>query len=137
MFGDQPILIVEDESIVALDLAMAVEDHGGRVIGPVATVAEALELIDTQPVAAAILDAILRDRDVTPLALRLVERKVPFIIHTGTGLPLALAMLHPHLPLLRKPQQTMAVLGRLLDEMRGCIHAHHSVPDDMPRPRLH
>jgi DNA-binding NtrC family response regulator len=117
MLNGLPILIVEDEPMVALDLALAVEDIEGKPIGPVATVAEALALIDAQVVAAAILDANLLDRDVTPLALALVERSVPFVIHTGTGLPDDLAKSHPDLPVVMKPARATVVLAALLQQV--------------------
>lgn len=35
------ILIVEDEAVIALHLAMIIEDQDGQVVGPAASVAEA------------------------------------------------------------------------------------------------
>jgi hypothetical protein len=40
------VLIVEDEPFIALDLAMAVEEARGKVIGPAGSVCEALMLIE-------------------------------------------------------------------------------------------
>jgi DNA-binding response OmpR family regulator len=39
------ILIVEDEAVIALHLAMVIEDQDGQVVGPAASVAEATEMI--------------------------------------------------------------------------------------------
>jgi DNA-binding NtrC family response regulator len=118
MFAEKPILIVEDEAFVALDLSMAVEEFHGQVIGPVATVTEALALLKTETIAAAILDANLADRDVTPVALRLAERGVPFVIHTGSGIPAELAAIHPNLTMIVKPVPSAIVIVCLLNEMR-------------------
>jgi CheY-like chemotaxis protein len=118
MFSDAPILIAEDNLYLALDLSNAVEDMDGRVIGPASTVLEALGLLASQPVAAAIIDCQLADRDVAPLAERLAERGVPFIIHTSTPVPHAIGDRHPQVPVLMKPLQSSAVLTCLLDEMR-------------------
>lgn len=118
MFGEKRILIVEDEAMVALGLSMAVEDLEGTVIGPVATVAEGLSLIDTETIAAAVLDANLADRDVTPLAAALVEAGIPLVIYTGTGLPAELADLHPDMPVLMKPANPTAVAMRLFEEIQ-------------------
>ncbi len=60
------VLVVEDEQIIALDLAAAVEEAGCNVVGPVGMVREALALIDDN-VGAAILDITLRDGDVVPV----------------------------------------------------------------------
>jgi DNA-binding response OmpR family regulator len=118
MFEDRPILIVEDECYLALDLANAVEDWNGKVVGPAATIVEALALLDTENVAAAILDSQLTDGDVTPVALELAGRGVPFVIHTGTGLPPQLAASLPNVPLVMKPVRPLVVLACLLNEMR-------------------
>jgi hypothetical protein len=45
MLNDCLILIAEDQAFIALELAMAVEDAGGVVAGPVASVQSALLLI--------------------------------------------------------------------------------------------
>jgi hypothetical protein len=117
MLNGLPILIVEDEQLVALDLALAIEHLDGCPVGPVGTVAEAFALLESAPVAAAILDANLLDRDVTPLAIALVEKSVPFVIHSGTGLPAELAAQHPSLPVIRKPARSTAVLAALLQRL--------------------
>ena len=118
MFSDAPILIVEDNLYLALDLSNAVEDMNGSVIGPVSTVSEALRLLNVQYVAAAIVDCTLADRDAAPLAWQLRERGVPFIIHTAAPLPQVIAELHPQVPVLSKPLKASTVLNCLLDEMR-------------------
>jgi len=117
MLNGLTILIVEDEALVALALAEAVEDLEGRAVGPVATVTEALALLEHEQVAAAILDANLRDRDVTPLAMQLIEASVPFVVHAGTGLPTDLAARHPDVPVVMKPARSTAVLAALLQQV--------------------
>jgi DNA-binding response OmpR family regulator len=119
MLAGMQILIVEDETMVALGLAAAVEDLDGRVVGPVATVADALLLLAEKPVAAAVLDANLIDRDVTPLALALLEKAVPFVVHSGTGLPDDLAAAHPNLMVVMKPASPNIVLANLFDQIDG------------------
>ncbi len=114
MLNGLAILIVEDEPLVALDLAEAVLRVAGRPVGPVPTVAEALELLKTEDIEAAILDANLTDRDVTPLALALIGRGVPFIVHTGTGLPEELARQYPGITVVPKPARSTRVLAALL-----------------------
>jgi DNA-binding response OmpR family regulator len=114
---DLAILIAEDEVLLALDLAAALEDRGAHVIGPVLTVAEGLAMAERGGIAAAILDANLLDRDITPLALRLIDQGVPFVIHTGTGLPEDLARAHPELKVVMKPALPETVLRALDMEM--------------------
>ncbi|RUV48377.1 response regulator, partial [Mesorhizobium sp. M5C.F.Ca.IN.020.29.1.1] len=50
------ILIVEDEFLIAMDLKLLLEHHGWRVMGPVATVRDALRLLDDELPAVALLD---------------------------------------------------------------------------------
>lgn len=111
------ILIVEDEAFIAIDLADAITDRNGFAIGPVATVAEALALLEQGSVDAAILDANLLDCDVTPVALRLMEMGVAFLIHSATGVPADLAALHPDVRCVRKPARPAAVVTLLLEHI--------------------
>jgi two-component system, response regulator PdtaR len=62
------VLIVEDELLIALDLQDAVEAAHARVVGPAATVREALDLLRHEPVNAAILDVNLPRREPTVVA---------------------------------------------------------------------
>ena len=97
------ILVVEDEPFIALDVALAIEDAGGKVAGPAASVKEALALIDTMPIVAAILDVNLVDGDISPVAERLITAGIPVILQTGIGLPPKLVARFPDLPVNIKP----------------------------------
>jgi DNA-binding NtrC family response regulator len=119
MLDGLPILIVEDQPLIALELCEIVESFDGRVIGPIASVAEALVRVDQERIAGAILDANLLDRDVTPLALHLIDRGTPIVIYTGTGLPDELARAHPDLPMILKPARAITVLAILVDRIRA------------------
>lgn len=78
------ILIVEDEYIIALDLAQSLEELGATVIGPVASVAQALSIISTRDKPhAAVLDVNLGNEKVFPVADELVARGIPFLFATG------------------------------------------------------
>ena len=120
MLSKKSILIVEDNCFLALDLAFAVEELGCEVVGPVASVADALVLLDCNILSGAVLDCQLVDRDVTPVVLKLVDRGIPLIIHTGTGIPPELAKLHPNLPVVMKPLKPAIVIEMLLARMRTC-----------------
>lgn len=124
MFEGLTILIVEDEPIIGINLAVTVEDLGGRVAGPVATVAAAIELVPHIDASGAVLDGRLADRDVTPLAIDLAARGIPFVVHSGTGLPDALALTHPDLPLIMKPASSVAVLRELADRIGRAREAY-------------
>jgi len=81
------VLVVEDEPFIALALALAIEDAGGVVVGPAGSVREALALLQSTPVTAAILDANLPDGDISPILEILVDRDTPLIVQSGVGLP--------------------------------------------------
>ena len=118
MLNDSAILIVEDNVYLALDLSQAVEESHGRVVGPVATVAEALALVEREPITAALLDSHLADRDVTPVVMLLAAKGVPFVVHSATALPPEIEQLVPDVPLLVEPLQAAAAVARLAAEMK-------------------
>lgn len=78
------VLIAEDEYFVAQDIAATLAACGAQVVGPVATLAEALELAQ-QPLDAAILDINLRGSVVYPLVDELASRGVRVVFATGYG----------------------------------------------------
>ena len=110
------ILVAEDEPIIALDLVWAIGDAGHLAIGPSATVADALALLDREPVCAAILDVNLLDGDITPVVEYLVARGVPLVLHTGVGVPPELAARMPDLIVRLKPTSA-ADLVALIETM--------------------
>ncbi|WP_210529587.1 response regulator [Rubellimicrobium arenae] len=78
------ILVVEDDYITAEDLAMELASLGAEVIGPVPDLAGAFELLAADPPPhAAILDINLGGEMVFPLADRLRDRAIPFVLATG------------------------------------------------------
>lgn len=103
MLNHALVLVVEDEPFIALDVALAVQDAGGKVVGPAATVREALALIATNAIAAAILDVNLSDGDISPVAELLIDAGIPIILQTGIGLPPELAARYPDIVVHIKP----------------------------------
>jgi DNA-binding response OmpR family regulator len=108
------VLIVEDEPFIALDLATAVEDARGKVIGPAGSVREALALIELHLVQAAVLDVNLSDGDVTPVAELLIEGGVPVIFYSGLALPVALRERYPSASAYKKPTLPEQLLTELV-----------------------
>jgi len=78
------ILIVEDESLVAMLLETILEDMGCEIVGPAGSVEEALG-IATGEIDAALLDVNVAGRHVFPVAEVLEARDVPIIFSTGYG----------------------------------------------------
>src|SRR5687768_4276243 len=139
MFGENAVLIVEDNVFLAVDLSEAIEELKGRVVGPTSRVAEALDLLDSQEIAAAIVDAHLADLDMFMLTSKLKQLGVPFVLQAENDLPETVSFLHPEVPVLRKPVQPGAVLTCLLDEIRkngGLRRENISVPKLGRTPKL-
>lgn len=85
-FAGRRVLIVEDESLVAMLLETIMEDMGCTPVGPAATVDEGLRIVaDGEPLDAALLDVNVAGRQVFPVAQALKDRGVPFVFSTGYG----------------------------------------------------
>ena len=107
------ILVLEDEWIIALDTQDMLESAGFEVVGPVATVREALKLRLNSPIYAAVLDVHLKHEMSFPVAEALVASATPFIFVSGfdaTDLPAQFR----HHPLLTKPLVAERLLAALL-----------------------
>jgi DNA-binding response OmpR family regulator len=83
-FAGRSILVVEDEPLVAMDIATEFEDRGAHVV-QTHSLKAALKLIETDGLSAAILDHGLKDGDSTQLCERLNERRIPFVTYSGYG----------------------------------------------------
>jgi|SRR5579871_898393 len=79
------ILIVEDETIVALLIEDLVAELGHAVAGVVARLGEALARADDHTFDLAILDVHLQGENVFPFADRLLANGTPFLFATGFG----------------------------------------------------
>jgi len=77
--------VVEDEPLVALDLSAGLQEAGAEVAASTGSASEALNLIDSQPLDAALLDGNLNGRPVDDIAAALTRRKVPYAFVTGYG----------------------------------------------------
>lgn len=109
------ILLVEDEMIVALDLQIALENAGAKVLGPMVRIADAHAAVQdgTNPVQGAILDVTLNGDDVFPVADTLFERGIPFVLHTGQDDAAALTERFHGMPICAKPCLSRTVLQAL------------------------
>lgn len=135
MLNHALILVAEDEPFIALDVALAVEDAGGEVAGPAASVREALALIEALPIVAAILDVNLADGDISPVAERLIEAGIPIILQTGIGLPPRLVARFPDLPVHIKPCVAAVLVAHLEALIRSDRTALRANDDETSTPR--
>jgi DNA-binding response OmpR family regulator len=108
------ILIIEDEAIIAMMLEDAVEQAGMAVQGTVASLAAAMAALAAGGMDVALLDLQLGQDSALPVAQRLQELGIPYVICTGFGdaaLPDGLAPLR----VLTKPVD--------FQELREALHA--------------
>jgi CheY-like chemotaxis protein len=79
------VLLVEDESMVALLLENMLAELGHEVVGPVARLDAALAMAQGQALDAALLDVNLNGKEIYPVAEALAAREIPFVFVTGYG----------------------------------------------------
>ena len=105
------VLLVEDEALVGMMIQDTLADCGFQIIGPVCTMAEALDAARSGDFDTAILDINLGDELVYPVADILVRRRVPFIFVTGYEVD-GVDRRFSDVPVLQKPVE-QEVLQRL------------------------
>ena len=106
------VLIVEDEWLIAQDLAEEISDAGYAVIGPAHNVSDALQLIDDETADGALLDVNLRNETSYPIAEALTLRGIPFTFISGYERN-QLDPVFGSCAMLKKPIQVRALRTRL------------------------
>lgn len=97
------IFIVEDDFFIAQDVAASLAAAGAQIVGPAASVAEALTLVArAESLDGALLDINLRGEMAYPVADALQVRSVPFVFATGYDRAAILAR-YADVPLCEKP----------------------------------
>ncbi len=85
MLNGKRVLLVEDEALIAMLLQSMLEENGVEVIGPAATLDEAMTLANQGGFDAALLDLNLEDGLSYPVAELLRTRGIPFAITSGSA----------------------------------------------------
>lgn len=109
------ILIVEDEYLIAEEVARYFASLGATVLGPVPTVEQARRY--TEQADAAVLDINLAGQAVFPIADRLAERGVPFVFFSGYDRSIVPGRLR-HVASLAKPANFGAIFDALFPNPR-------------------
>jgi DNA-binding response OmpR family regulator len=76
------ILVVEDEALVRLDVTGRLQDAGATVLSA-SRLDKALDLAGYPNLSAGVLDFDLGSTDSTAVCWKLVDRRIPFMFHTG------------------------------------------------------
>jgi CheY-like chemotaxis protein len=100
---DIRILVVEDNFLAADSLVAELQRLGYLPVGPVASLAEALAMLDTEPIDGAILDINIIGGTSAPIAERLLKCGCPFFFITGYASPYMLPASLKHVKRLNKP----------------------------------
>lgn len=80
------LLVVEDESLIAMMIGDMLRDFGCVVVGPAGSVEHAMALIEREAVDGALLDVNLSNgKRSYPVAEALQKRGIPFAFVTGYG----------------------------------------------------
>ena len=110
------LLIVEDDYLLAIELARGLEDYGAEIAGMAGTVADAEALIAMQGdrLDGVVLDINLGDEQVYPVADLLMSRGLPFVFATGYDL-WVIPETYAGIPRCEKPIRA-SVLAHLLAE---------------------
>jgi len=77
------ILLVEDEALVGIEMQISLEEAGYDVAGPAASVRQALNILEKKKCDIAILDINLGRENSIPIAEKLQEKNIPFIVVSG------------------------------------------------------
>jgi DNA-binding response OmpR family regulator len=107
------ILIVEDEYFIAMQVANTITCCGGLVVGPVADLEKARDLVQRETVDGVILDLMLNGETSLPFADELMSRGTPVILTTGYAQS-HIPKRYSDLPQLTKPVRE-AALVRLVE----------------------
>jgi CheY-like chemotaxis protein len=104
------MLVVEDETLVAMMVEDMLSDFGCVVVDVAGSVSTGLALVADPALAldGAILDVNLGGEKVYPVADALTARGVPFMFATGYGIS-GIAASYAHLPALAKPYEPQAL----------------------------
>ena len=111
--SDTRVLVVDDEALTAYEVTKQLKEAGFDVIGPAASVAQALRLLEEPSGCdAAVLDVNLGRETSEVVARRLSSSGTPFVTITGYA-RLQLPSAFKAAPLLTKPISSSALVGTL------------------------
>jgi len=80
-------MVVEDEPLIGLDIAISLELAGAEILGPFLTAGTALKAMDATAtglsLTSAVLDVNFGDHTSEDVAKKLTDLSIPFVFHTG------------------------------------------------------
>ncbi|OAN56390.1 response regulator [Sphingobium sp. TCM1] len=127
------ILLIEDEPLVAMELAALLEDHGAVVPAVAASADEAMALVKTGGFDAALLDGNLQGAPVDAIAQALATNGIPFAFVTGYGRENLPAGFDSH-PVIGKPFDRSTILNGVTTLFYSCQGSAACAQGTIQRP---
>ena len=109
----QAVFVVEDEPVIAMDLAAILFDAGASVVGPCGEADECLELARSAAISIAVLDVRIGRQSVAPVAEALEQRGIPFLFYSGQVETDAVRKAWPEATFVPKPAPTRRLVSAL------------------------
>jgi CheY-like chemotaxis protein len=107
------ILVVEDQSLIAMEMQDCLENAGAVVVGPVGRIQQGLSSVEKEPLDAALLDIDLNGERCWPIADALVSRSIPFAFTTGFATNIVMPDRFVKHPVITKPCSERDILATL------------------------
>lgn len=112
------VLVVEDEWLIADDMAACLNASGHQVVGPAPSVAAALRLVGENHVDVGLLDIQLNGETSLAIVEELRARDIPFACLTGFG-PRDVPSAFANFKFIRKPADQAVILSALAELVRA------------------
>ena len=109
------ILLVEDQPLIAIDVADALESAGAVVL-TASTLNHAMLAVERDGIAGAIIDHGLPDGNSDMLRKRLHERGIPFLIYSGSDDASGPRGHAPHIQKPADPSRLVSAMAELLHQ---------------------
>ena len=134
------VLVAEDEYFIARTLVRDLRAAGADVVGPAATVTDALDLVRAGAIDGAVLDINLRGEMAFAVADALVECGVPFVFASGYSADIVPER-HTSIALCEKPVDLGAIARALFNQrveqsstVENVVFPQHTWGDGPARP---
>jgi DNA-binding response OmpR family regulator len=111
------VLVVEDDTLLAMDLKETLIDAGAIVVDVCQTLDEGMARANDDDFAVAVLDFSLGPDTASPLARRLVRRGLPFILYTGQSRREPSLAEWRDRPIVEKPAPSRVLVSALRDAL--------------------
>ena len=119
MLSHARILLVENEPLLALELAQTIAEANGTVAATARSREEALQLAITSEINCAVLDVKLSDGKSFAVARLLAERGIPFLFCTGDIADQQQFSDWPGVPVIGKPYKTETMIIEISSLLQG------------------